>query len=545
MNIITFITSILISFIYLGRNSFNYIDNEYFLSELSNNNKVFIYNDNYCLLNNTNLLIFNNYICTTNIQAKTNTINFNDFHINNFENLKDDSYFSYIKNFIFYYYFINIFLYFITFIIFNKNNNNSSNNNITELLQNTNLFNNGSDIEVNSSKKPNLTIQNFIGCNNIKKDITKVINQIKYNNIYNNNDCVLPRGLLLIGPPGCGKTHLVNTIINSTGINYIFTSGSDFNKIYVGSGTQTINKIFKKAKENKPCLIFIDEADSIIKKRSHGEFSSSSSEFNSTVCKLLSEMDSLKSESGIILVFATNMNEDYIDKAMLRSGRIDQIINISQPTFEERIDLFKLYLKDLINDNIDLNKISKLSYGLTGADIKKIINSIKINKIYDILQNIIKNYDDEDNYYDKKDVKSNEDDSNEEDNMDEENNIDEEAEKDKKEESIVESSCSDYKRYFNKIKTEEDENYNYNNDEDNENLKGIEKEKINNCDICCKDKSFEEYYVFKRGKQEMYSCVKCWEKRETQLLNQSSWNWSHHTFPGPPYFTVNKDEKED
>ena len=91
----------------------------------------------------------------------------------------------------------------------------------------------------------------------------------------------------------------------------------------------------------------------------------------------------------------------------------------------------------------------------------------------------------------------------------------------------------------------EEENYNYNNDEDNENLKGVEKEKINNCDICCKDKSFEEYYVFKRGKQEMYSCVKCWENRKTQLVGESSWTWSYHTFPGPAYFTVNKEEEEE
>jgi len=91
---------------------------------------------------------------------------------------------------------------------------------------------------------------------------------------------------------------------------------------------------------------------------------------------------------------------------------------------------------------------------------------------------------------------------------------------------------------------ENEENYNYNNDEDNENLKGVEKEKINNCDVCCKDKSFEEYYVFKRGKQEMYSCVKCWENRKTQVVGESSWTWSHHTFPGPAYYTVNKEEEE-
>jgi hypothetical protein len=90
----------------------------------------------------------------------------------------------------------------------------------------------------------------------------------------------------------------------------------------------------------------------------------------------------------------------------------------------------------------------------------------------------------------------------------------------------------------------EEENYNYNNDEDNENLKGVEKEKINNCDVCCKDKSFETYYRFKRGrKQELFSCVKCWENRKTQLVGDT-WTWEQCTFPGPAFYTVNVKEEE-
>jgi cell division protease FtsH len=226
------------------------------------------------------------------------------------------------------------------------------------------------------------TIDNFVGCSNIKKDISELITQIKFHDIFSSNDCNLPKGVLLLGPPGCGKTHLVKTIINATKVNYIFASGSDFNKMFVGSGTLMLNQIFTKARENKPCLIFIDEADSLIKKRNFSDSSAVSTEFGSSLCKLLAELDSVKTESGIMVVFATNMNEQYIDPALMRAGRVDKILHITEPTFEERKQLFKMYLKELYNEKtIDLDTVGKLSNGLTGSDIKKIVNSLKINKI--------------------------------------------------------------------------------------------------------------------------------------------------------------------
>jgi cell division protease FtsH len=243
-----------------------------------------------------------------------------------------------------------------------------------------------------SNKKSNEeleTIDNFVGCNNIKKDINELITQIKYHQVFSYNDCNLPKGVLLLGPPGCGKTHLVKTIINATKINYIFSSGSDFNKVYVGSGTLMLNEIFKKAKENKPCLIFIDEADALIKKRTFSDSSAVSTEFGSSLCKLLAELDSIKTEAGIVVIFATNMNEKFIDAALMRAGRVDKILHITEPTFEERKQLFKMYLKDLYNKNtIDLEIISKLSSGLTGSDIKKIVNSLKISKVNEYITEV-------------------------------------------------------------------------------------------------------------------------------------------------------------
>ena len=375
---------------------------------LINDKKIYLINDkNYCIISNFGL-IYNKYICTQNIILEPNYLNVTTYNINQIIYIKQDknenTIFRWII-FVYIFYFTLLSLYYIVVYFLNstletKNNrqdlSGSGSGSIGSAKSTGSFFDNfykssilpgiGTNFEVKTNHDLSITIDNFIGCNNIKKEINKVIEQIKYNNIYKDHGCELPKGLLLIGNPGCGKTHLVKTIINATGMNYIFTTGSDLNKYLVGSGSSAIEQIFLKARTNKPCLIFFDEADTILKKRSYNESSTGSTEFGSTICKLLSEMDSLQTESGVIVVFATNMDIDNIDKGILRAGRIDQIIHINNPTFEERIDLFKMYLGELLTDSINLDKISKLSYGLTGSDIKKIINTIKISKVYEFLE---------------------------------------------------------------------------------------------------------------------------------------------------------------
>ena len=371
MKKILYIFFIFISYFFMFNNYFNYISNEKFINEINNETEFYKFNDVICYYDNiTSNFFTSNYNCSPNIIPNITTIN---TFTNNVIKYTE-------KN----YNIFNLFQYLLPLIIF-----------VGFIRKNisTKLASSFNDIIVKSDVEKNITIDNFIGCNNIKKDINEVILQIKNNNLFVENNCNLPKGILLLGPPGCGKTHLVKTIINSTGINYIFTSGSDINKIFVGSGSMMIDNLFTNARNNKPCIIFIDEADTIIKARQHVEVSSTSTEFGSTLCKLLAELDSLKTESDIIVIFASNMNENFIDKALLRSGRVDKIIYINEPIFDERIQLFKMYLDKLINDNIDLNKIAKISYGLTGADVKKIINSIKIKKINKFLNDNIKELD--------------------------------------------------------------------------------------------------------------------------------------------------------
>lgn len=430
-----FYYSYLIYIIYnsFNKNLFKYVNSNEWI-KISINKQLYVFdNHNYCIKTNSNL-IFNYFICCQNIEIHKNKFNItneqNDSNSLNNDALPINNYVKeiiYINTFNqknifeiigyslviiylillcvlkFYHFIINFISILINEIlkIFNNESNknklpidNDFRNKITPIENNitlnslfNNIFGEDSIFDVKKEKDESITIDNFIGCSNIKNEINKIINQIKHESIFKNNFCELPKGVLIIGPPGVGKTHLVKTIINSTGMNYIFISGSDFNKKYVGSGSSTVSKLFMKARENKPCLIFIDEADTILKKRSHSETSSASIDFNSTICKFLAEMDSLKTETGVIVIFASNMDIEHIDKGLTRAGRVDQIIHINHPTFEERIELFKMYLDDLYDDTlIDINKISKLSYGLTGSDIKKIINLIKINKVEEYIQ---------------------------------------------------------------------------------------------------------------------------------------------------------------
>ena len=363
------------TFNFLFNTKYNFVSNNDFLKHYNNDSVIMEYDKSICIQDFNNTSFFDTvYVCSKYITPEISVLNMSSTSFNNAQT-KNNSIFS---NFLF-----NFLLpVLVVFYAFNK----FSIGKITDTV---------SDIKVNNDKIEGICIENFVGCNNIKNEIQEVILQVKHNEFFNKKGCVLPKGILLLGPPGCGKTHLVKTIINATGINYIFISGSDINKIFVGSGSLTINQMFKKARDNKPCLIFIDEADSIIKKREYANVSAVSTEFGSTLCKLLAEMDSLNSEPGILIIFATNMNEQFIDKAVMRAGRIDKIINITEPTFDERIDLFKMYLKDLYDENkIDLQKLSKVTSGLTGSDIKKIVNATKITKVTEYINNVTLNFND-------------------------------------------------------------------------------------------------------------------------------------------------------
>jgi len=200
----------------------------------------------------------------------------------------------------------------------------------TNIIDTTNKNNNYSDIINNIiGSKKNINVQaphtinekltSFIGCVNIKDEINKIIKYFKHEKIYKHHKCNLLKGVLLMGPPGCGKTHLARIIASECNSNFIYKCGSDFTEVYVGSGQKHVRELFETAKQNKPCIIFIDEADIIIKKR-YGNDSHSHEEFKSTTCKFLEEMDSIINETDILVIFSTNMPKNQIDDAIIRSG---------------------------------------------------------------------------------------------------------------------------------------------------------------------------------------------------------------------------------
>ena len=203
---------------------------------------------------------------------------------------------------------------------------------------------------------------------------------IKYPEKYTQAGARLHKGILLCGKPGTGKTLIARAIAGEAGVNFISLSGSDFDEIYVGVGAARIKRLFKQAKSNRPCIIFIDEIDSLLaaSRRNSGEHSSS----RSTINQFLSEMDGFNKMDQVFVIGATNHERD-LDKAAIRAGRFDKTIHINIPDEEGRTDIIKYYLDKvkIIKDNLDPTHISKMTPGFSGAEIDNLINLSIISAI--------------------------------------------------------------------------------------------------------------------------------------------------------------------
>jgi len=228
---------------------------------------------------------------------------------------------------------------------------------------------------VQESIKPNISIDSWIGSEEVKEECTDVIAYLDNKEKFKTIGAEMPKGILLEGPPGTGKTLLAKAIATETNATFISISGSAFVELYVGMGAIKVRELFEIARKSKPCIIFIDEIDAIGKERSN--IKTSSEEREQTLNQLLFEMDGFSNNDDIVVIAATN-RKDILDKALLRPGRFDRIIRVPLPDRSSREKILDFYLKKKPNQNIDITVITDLTDGYSGADLKNIINEAAI-----------------------------------------------------------------------------------------------------------------------------------------------------------------------
>lgn len=228
------------------------------------------------------------------------------------------------------------------------------------------LYDKGSDLRV--------TFKDVAGLSEAKEEIEEIVEFLKNPSRYTEIGGKIPKGALLVGPPGTGKTLLAKAVAGEANVPFFSLSGSDFVEMFVGVGASRVRDLFKQAKEKSPCIIFIDEIDAIGRARGRNPNMGSNDERENTLNQLLTEMDGFGTNSGIIILAATN-RADILDKALLRAGRFDRQIHVDLPDLNDRKDIFKVHLRPIkIDDSVDIDFLARQTPGFSGADIANVCN---------------------------------------------------------------------------------------------------------------------------------------------------------------------------
>ncbi len=223
-------------------------------------------------------------------------------------------------------------------------------------------------------KGTNTTFKDVAGLEGAKEEIEEIVDFLKNPKKYTELGAKIPKGALLVGPPGTGKTLLAKAVAGEAKVPFFSLSGSDFVEMFVGVGASRVRDLFKQAKEKAPSIIFIDEIDAIGRARGKNANMGSNDERENTLNQLLTEMDGFGTNSGVIILAATN-RADVLDSALMRAGRFDRQIYVDMPDVNERKEIFQVHLKPLkLAENLDIDFLSKQTPGFSGADIANICN---------------------------------------------------------------------------------------------------------------------------------------------------------------------------
>ncbi|WP_337583733.1 ATP-dependent zinc metalloprotease FtsH [Prevotella sp.] len=219
-----------------------------------------------------------------------------------------------------------------------------------------------------------ITFKDVAGQAGAKQEVLEIVDFLKEPQKYTDLGGKIPKGALLVGPPGTGKTLLAKAVAGEAGVPFFSMSGSDFVEMFVGVGASRVRDLFRQAKEKAPCIIFIDEIDAVGRARSKNPAMGGNDERENTLNALLTEMDGFGTNSGVIILAATN-RVDMLDKALLRAGRFDRQISVDLPDLTERKEIFNVHLRKVkIDHTVDIDFISRQTPGFSGADIANVCN---------------------------------------------------------------------------------------------------------------------------------------------------------------------------
>jgi len=231
---------------------------------------------------------------------------------------------------------------------------------------------------LNTGSTPTVTFADVAGIEEAKQDLQEVVDFLKNRAKFQAVGARIPKGILLVGPPGTGKTLLARAVAGEAGVPFYSISGSEFVEVFVGVGASRVRDLFEQAKQNKPCIIFIDEIDAVGRRRGSGIGGSSHEEREQTLNQILTEMDGFTPNTGVIVLAATN-RPDVLDPALLRPGRFDRRITLDPPDVGGRLAILKVHVTGKpLGKNVDLETIARETHGFSGADIANLVNEAAI-----------------------------------------------------------------------------------------------------------------------------------------------------------------------